>query len=149
VMGKFCKRFWTKIVCQFSNLLLVLLALIPKPGFATSLERSSPRSDNAQLLKFGEVYEHIKVSSFTKYNISFVERALANHKVVIFRNQSELSLQSFQHFTSLLGELHIHLDNSIHVSGYPAINLVSNAEEDIGKSLRGVRVEKFHSELSW
>lgn len=81
-----------------------------------------------------------------------VRDALLKHKVVVLRNQVELSIDSQRKFSKLFGTLLVHGDSASHLPGYNDVNVVSNIKnESTGRyiGLNGLEVDLFHSDLGW
>lgn len=75
-----------------------------------------------------------------------INNALLKHRVLIFRNQSYLSVESQRSFFQKFGALHSHLDKKSHHPQYQDVNIISNivnTPQLIGSN------EKYHSDLSW
>ena len=82
---------------------------------------------------------------------ALVKDALNNFKVVVIRNQSNLTVEGQREFTKKFGPLHVHLESASHLPGYTDVNVVSNIKDAHGSyiGLYGKHVENFHSDLSW
>lgn len=80
-----------------------------------------------------------------------VHLALLSHKVIVVRNQTNLTVEGQRRFTQRFGNLHVHLESSSHLPGFQDVNVVSNIKNENGNyiGLFGKHVENFHSDLSW
>lgn len=90
--------------------------------------------------------EHITDEGF-----NWVHENLLKHKVLVFRNQSGLTVLGQRAFSLRYGPLQTHIENTAHLSGYRDVNVVSNMKNGTGApiGLHGQHVENFHSDLSW
>jgi alpha-ketoglutarate-dependent taurine dioxygenase len=81
----------------------------------------------------------------------FVETQLLRYKVVVVRNQPQLTVEGQRRFSQRFGSLHVHLESASHHQGYNDVNLVSNIKNENGAyiGLYGAHVENFHTDLSW
>lgn len=85
-------------------------------------------------------------------SFALIEQFLIQHKVLIFRNQSALTVEGQRRFTQRCGPLQVHVESTAHLPGYDDVNVVSNMKSNatghfIG--LNGEHVENFHTDLSW
>lgn len=76
---------------------------------------------------------------------------LLKHRILVFRNQSHLSVEKQREFTQRFGYLQEHFEKTSHHPVYPDVNLISNIKNGTGGpiGLYGEHVENFHSDLSW
>jgi taurine dioxygenase len=92
----------------------------------------------------------VSVERITEEQFNQIHQALLKYKVVVVRDQGDLSIEGQRNFTKRFGRLHIHLESSSHLPGYQDVNVVSNMKVNgshIG--LFGKHVENFHADLSW
>ena len=82
---------------------------------------------------------------------AIIHSLLLEHKVLVFRNQSQLTVEGMREFTMKFGTLHVHLEATSHHPDYADVNVVSNIKNSTGMptGLYGDHVENFHSDLSW
>lgn len=80
-----------------------------------------------------------------------IEYYLLKHKVLVFRNQSSLSVTSQREFTQFFGTLQVHIESTAHHPEFPDVNIISNLKSDTGIpiGLYGEHVENYHTDLSW
>lgn len=80
-----------------------------------------------------------------------VNHFLLTHKVLVFRNQSALTVEGQRAFSKRFGPLQEHIEASSHLPGHPDVNLISNEVGPNGEALglHGTHVEMFHADLSW
>ncbi len=100
---------------------------------------------------FGASISGVDVETISDGDFNLIHRALLQHKVIVVKNQSNLTVEGQRHFTKRFGHLHVHLESSSHLPGYQDVNVVSNIKNDKGGyiGLFGKHVENFHSDLSW
>jgi alpha-ketoglutarate-dependent taurine dioxygenase len=93
----------------------------------------------------------VHLPSLDEASFKSIHDALIDHKVLVIRNQSSLSVEDFRAFSQRFGTLRIHIDGSSHLPGYSDVNVVSNIKNTTGQhiGLHGEHVETFHSDLSW
>lgn len=98
----------------------------------------------------GEIH-NISLERIDQDGFNFVNEMLHRYKVLVFRNQSDLTVPGQREFSKYFGTLHVHLESASHYQGYADVNLVSNIKNEEGKyiGLYGKHVELFHSDLSW
>jgi taurine dioxygenase len=93
----------------------------------------------------GVSLQNIDDSSF-----DLVHQLLTRYKVLVVRNQTDLTPSGQKSFSQRFGTLHVHLESSSHLPGFKDVNVVSNIVINgthIG--LYGKHVETYHSDLSW
>jgi taurine dioxygenase len=83
---------------------------------------------------------------------ALIDKYLIQHRVLIFPNQSGLSVEGQRRFTQRWGPLQVHVEAVAHLPGYEDVNVVSNMKSNatghfIG--LNGEHVENYHTDLSW
>lgn len=94
----------------------------------------------------------IIVDSISSDELEFVHQQLLLHKVLVIRNQSNLSVEGLRTFTRYFGDMYSHLESQSHLNGYTDVNIVSNIRDPttgLNIGLYGAHVENFHSDLSW
>lgn len=93
----------------------------------------------------------VRVESLTDLEFDVIHDALLRNKVIVIRNQTDLTVEGQRRLTQRLGRLHVHLESSSHLPGYKDVNVVSNIKNENGAyiGLAGAHVENFHSDLSW
>jgi alpha-ketoglutarate-dependent taurine dioxygenase len=102
--------------------------------------------------QFGAEILGLDVETIDDKSFDAVHDALLRYKVLVVRNQRDLSVEGQRKFTKRFGHLHVHLESSSHLPGYQDVNVVSNIKNSTtGKyiGLYGAHVENFHSDLSW
>lgn len=127
-------------------LAVLLVLLISTITHVTSLEINSLTDIDIGAEILGVDSEYI---SDTEFN--FVHLALLQYKVVVLRNQTNLTVEGLRSFTQKFGPLHSHIESSSHLNGYTDVNVVSNIRNSTGSivGLYGKHVESYHSDLSW
>jgi alpha-ketoglutarate-dependent taurine dioxygenase len=100
---------------------------------------------------FGAQITGVNVENLSDNDFDVIHNALLYHKVIIIRNQTELTVEGQRQLTKRFGHLHVHLESSSHLPGYQDVNVVSNIKDSNGAyiGLYGAHVENFHSDLSW
>ncbi len=100
---------------------------------------------------FGAEITGVSLETLTNKEFDSIHDALLRHKVLVIRNQQDLSVEGQRLFSKRLGRLHEHLESSSHLPGYRDVNVVSNIKNSNGSyiGLYGKHVENFHSDLSW
>lgn len=100
---------------------------------------------------FGAEIIGLSLETLTDAQFDIVHDTLLRYKVVVVRNQQDLSVEGQRLFSKRLGRLHEHLESSSHLPGYRDVNVVSNIKNSNGSyiGLFGKHVENFHSDLSW
>jgi len=90
-------------------------------------------------------------NSLTNEEFDLVHESLLFCKVIVIRDQSNLSTEKQREFSKRFGKLHVHLESSSHYQGFNDVNCVSNIKNADGSymGLYGRHVEEFHSDLSW
>ena len=90
--------------------------------------------------------EHLTDAQFDE-----VHKTLLDCKLLVVRNQKNLSIQGQREFSQRLGVLRVHLESASRHPVYPDVNLVSNVKDSKGAytGLTGLHVEHYHSDLSW
>ena len=98
----------------------------------------------------GEI-KGLNLETITDNEFELVEVLLLKHKILIFRNQSQLSTQGQRSFTQRFGELMVHIESTAHYPEYKDVNVISNLKNSSGVpvGLYGEHVENFHTDLSW
>jgi len=83
------------------------------------------------------------------FDFQCIKAALADHQVLIFRDQESLTPDQQIAFSRRFGQLEIHIQHHFHLQGHPEILIVSNVVED-GKPLGLADAGKYwHSDLSY
>lgn len=83
------------------------------------------------------------------FDFQCIKAALADHQVLIFRDQESLTPDQQIAFSRRFGTLEIHIQHHFHLQGHPEILIVSNVVED-GKPLGLADAGKYwHSDLSY
>ena len=127
------------ILCSFLNMALSELVINKlQPSFS------------AELL-------NLDVSKINEEQFLVVNEMLLEHKILVIRNQKNLTAGDLRSFTRRFGDLHVHLESASHCrtpvceTEYDDVNVVSNIRNDEGNfiGLYGAHVENFHSDLSW
>jgi hypothetical protein len=107
--------------------------------------------DGMHIQSFGAEILEADISRISDEEFDLVHDALLRHKLLIIRNQSNLTVEGQRAFTAKFGKLHVHLESSSHLPGYTDVNVVSNIRNQNGAytGLFGAHVENLHSDLSW
>lgn len=133
----------------FSPSQSLLLCLFLLSSF---LSKSSAELNLRQLHTFGcDITGANLEEGITADDFDLVHEALLFCKVLIIRDQSNLSVEKQRAFSKRFGKLHVHLESASHYQGYEDVNCVSNIKNENGAyiGLYGKHVEEFHSDLSW
>lgn len=98
----------------------------------------------------GEILQ-LNLEAITDEEWFIVHRLLLKYKVLVFRNQTELTIEGQRAFTQRFGELMVHVTGTAHYPGYDDVNIISNMKNASGFpiGLHGRQVEHFHTDLSW
>ena len=101
--------------------------------------------------EFGAHIQNVNLESILDEDFDVVHNALLRYKVIVIKNQADLTIEGQRQFTQRFGPLHVHLESSSHFPGYTDVNVVSNIKNENGSyiGLFGAHVENFHSDLSW
>ena len=101
--------------------------------------------------EFGAHIYNVNLESILDEDFDVVHNALLRYKVIVIKNQADLTIEGQRQFTQRFGPLHVHLESSSHFPGYTDVNVVSNIKNENGSyiGLFGAHVENFHSDLSW
>jgi taurine dioxygenase len=101
--------------------------------------------------KFGVHIFNVNIENISNEEFDLVHENLLLHRVVIVRNQGNLTVEGQRKYAQRFGPLHVHLESSSHYPGYTDVNVVSNIKNEKGSyiGLFGMHVETFHSDLSW
>lgn len=93
----------------------------------------------------------LNIETISDEEWAIVHRLLLKYKVLVFHNQSELTVEGQRAFTSRFGELMVHVTGTAHYPGYADVNIISNMRNASGFpiGLHGRQVEHFHADLSW
>jgi len=123
--------------------LLVVLA-----PFSTVAQRVTVKSFQAG---FGAELSGAALNNVTDTDFDIIHDALLRYKVIVVRNQQDLSVEGQRSLTRRFGHLHVHLESTSHLPGYTDVNVVSNIKNENGSyiGLYGAHVENLHSDLSW
>ncbi len=100
---------------------------------------------------FGCEVTGINISSLSQEEFDSLHRTLLQCRVVVVRDQKDLTVEDQRRFSQRFGTLHVHLESASHHDGYADVNLVSNLRNAQGNyiGLYGKHVESYHSDLSW
>lgn len=105
---------------------------------------------NGQPTAFGAEVIGLDLQTLDSDQFQLVDHHLLQHKVLVFRNQSHLTVEAQRDFSRRFGPLQEHIEATSHMPGYRDVNLISN-EKAVGApiGLAGTHVELFHADLSW
>lgn len=143
---------------SYVNILIMLLSFyyIHKITYAFVLNENKNSENNLIINKidgftFGAEIIGIDLENINHDLFETIHKNLLESKVLIIRNQTNLSVEGLRQFTKNFGPLHIHLESSSHLPGYTDVNVVSNLKNEFGDyiGLHGPHVENYHSDLSW
>ena len=100
---------------------------------------------------FGATITGVDVENLSDAEFDIINRTLLEYRVLVIRNQHDLSIDGQRNFTRRFGELQVHLESASHLPGYADVNVVSNIKNEDGAftGLYGKHVENFHADLSW
>ncbi len=100
---------------------------------------------------FGCEIANISLCDLTNDDFDYLHRIFLQCRVVVVRDQKNLTVEDQRHFSQRFGTLHVHLESASHHDGYADVNFVSNMRNAHGDyiGLYGKHVEMFHSDLSW
>lgn len=100
---------------------------------------------------FGASIAGTDLNTVSDADFDVIHDALLRYRVIVVRNQQDLTVEGQRSFTKRFGDLHVHLESSSHLPGYKDVNVVSNIKNENGSyiGLYGAHVENLHSDLSW
>ena len=100
---------------------------------------------------FGASITGADLNTISDADFDIIHDALLRYRVIVVRNQQDMTVESQRSFTKRFGALHVHLESSSHLPGYKDVNVVSNIKNENGSyiGLYGAHVENLHSDLSW
>jgi taurine dioxygenase len=99
---------------------------------------------------YGAVITGINLEKIDELTFNEIHQQLLKYKILVVRNQQNLTAEDLRNFGLKFGQLHVHLESASHLPGFSDVNVVSNIRNNgthIG--LYGAHVEAFHSDLSW
>ena len=133
----------------FAYVVIALLFMQCNCVLAEFYVQSAPKLDSDGF-SGGEIIG-LNLETITDSEFDFVHENLLKYKVIVIRNQYDLTINGQRSFSKRFGKLHVHLESSSHFSNYPDVNLVSNVRNATGGyiGLHGAHVETFHSDLAW
>lgn len=126
---------------------LSLVTLLPIHAFVDEIRyrsRSIPGSFPAEITG-------INLENISEKELSWIKQQLHDHRVLVFRNQPNFTVEGQRAFTQKFGTLQVHVEKETHLQGYSDVNVISNLVNSTGSAigLSGNHVEKLHSDLSW
>lgn len=100
---------------------------------------------------FGAEVIGLDLETITDDTFQLVDHHLLANKILVFRNQSHLSIEGQRAFSRRFGPLQVHIESTSHLDGYADVNVISNEQRQDGapQGLYGTHVETFHADLSW
>lgn len=100
---------------------------------------------------FGCEVTGVNIGSLSAEEFDSLHRTLLQCRVVVVRDQKDLTVEDQRRFSQRFGTLHVHLESASHYDGYADVNLVSNIRNAQGNyiGLYGKHVESYHADLSW
>lgn len=79
-----------------------------------------------------------------------INQYLLQYKILIFRNQSSLSIEKQRKFSLYFGQLQSHIETTSHHPMYNDVNIISNIKKDNGQPIGlYVNVDNYHTDYSW
>ena len=132
---------------------VVFTSILFKFNSAQSLGCLQPTSFQVNAIPGGFAGEVVglNLETITNDEFALVHRLLLKYKVLVFRNQSELTTEGQRSFTQRFGQLMVHIESTAHYPGYKDVNVISNLKNSSGVpiGLYGEHVENYHTDLSW
>jgi alpha-ketoglutarate-dependent taurine dioxygenase len=102
-----------------------------------------PNSFCAEILNYDLEY-----ATYNDYLI--FNQYLLQYKILIFRNQSSLTIEKQREFSLYFGKLQSHIETTSHHPNYNDVNIISNIKKDDGQPIGlYVNVDKYHTDYSW
>jgi taurine dioxygenase len=132
--------------------MVIIILLFLSAAAKISAECISPSLFVTPLVSKDFVAEikNFELETITDAQFEEVESLLLQYKVLVFRNQSLLSVPGQRSFSQRFGQLQVHVEKASHHPEYEDVNVISNIKENgsyIG--LYGAHVESYHTDLSW
>ena len=105
--------------------------------------RQIPNSFCAEILNY-----ELEYATYEDYLI--INNYLLQYKILIFRNQSLLSVKNQRRFSLYFGELQSHIETTSHHPDYKDVNIISNIKKENGQPTGlYVNVDYSHTDYSW
>lgn len=102
-----------------------------------------PNSYCAEILNYDLEY-----ATYDDYLI--INQYLLQYKILIFRNQSSLTVEQQRKFSLYFGKLQSHIEITSHHPNYNDVNIISNIKKDNGQPIGlYVNVDNYHTDYSW
>ena len=99
-----------------------------------------PNSFCAEILNYDLEY-----ATYNDYLI--INQYLLQYKILIFRNQSSLTIEKQREFSLYFGKLQSHIETISHHPNYNDVNIISNIKKDNGQPIGlYVNVDKYHTD---
>lgn len=122
-------------------ILLIFFAL--SPSFAKLVTK--------KLSPFGAEVLELTLGKITDNQHDELLDLLIQHKVVVLRNQSHMTIPEMHAFTSKFGPVYVPVETNFLFPGFKDVSAVSNVRNDTGHNvgLHGPHDEIFHADRSW
>lgn len=79
-----------------------------------------------------------------------INKYLLQYKILIFRNQSSLTVENQRRFAKYFGQLQTHIETTSHHPEYSDVNMISNIRKSNGQPTGlYVNVDYYHTDYSW
>ena len=98
---------------------------------------------------FGAEIVGANIRTLTDKQLVEINQALLRFKVLVFRDQDDLSAEDQRDFSEKFGELDIHLQKLSHHPQYPDVSFVSNMSDGPKFDISSMTARMFHSDVSW
>jgi len=101
---------------------------------------------------FGAEVINVDLNDVTNDEFLKINEWLLRYKVLVIKDQQDLTVDGQRAFSGMFGKLLEHLETSSHFLHYKDVNLVSNVAHctiNGTAGLSGQHVENYHSDLSW
>jgi alpha-ketoglutarate-dependent taurine dioxygenase len=148
----FMESYTAEHLFNIISMIIILLSLLSSAAVKIYAECISPSLLVTPLVSKNFVAEikNFELETITDAQFEEVESLLLQYKVLVFRNQSLLSVPGQRSFSQRFGQLQVHIEKSSHHPEYEDVNVISHIKENgsyIG--LYGAHVESYHTDLSW
>jgi taurine dioxygenase len=97
---------------------------------------------------FGAEVSGLNLAQLTNEEIKLINNYLLQYKILVFKDQQNLTVEEQREFSKRFGVLHSHIEATSHHPDYPDVNIISNIS-NTRKITTGGHNEEYHSDLSW
>jgi taurine dioxygenase len=113
---------------------------IEKPAFV--VKSLNPNNN------YGAEIYGVNLAQLSNEEIKLINSYLLQYKVLVFKDQQNLTVEEQRAFSKRFGTLHSHIEATSHHPDYPDVNIISNIS-NTRKITTGGHNEEYHSDLSW